>query len=217
MRRNEDEASINKKILDAAKAEFMQKGFMEASMRLIAERAGYTTGILYSHFADKDSLFRALVDGGGNELYSYFIDAQEYFAELPSETQYTDMHSYTERKVDRMVDIVYDNFDTFKLIICCSAGSSYEHYVDKLVEIEMFHTRRYIQLLKDMGHPPRRELREDLSHMISSALFNGMFEAVAHDLTREEAKDYIFQLRLFFNAGWDCILGLPDNWLDEHR
>ena len=40
--------SINSKLLECAKAEFMEKGFADASMRTIAERAGVTTGMLYS-------------------------------------------------------------------------------------------------------------------------------------------------------------------------
>ena len=44
--------------------------------------------------------------------------------------------------------------------------------------------------------------------MLSSAMFNGMFEVVSHDLSREDAFDYICQLQRFFNAGWDCLLGL---------
>ena len=39
--------SINSKLLECAKAEFMEKGFADASMRTIAERAGVTTGMLY--------------------------------------------------------------------------------------------------------------------------------------------------------------------------
>ena len=51
MREKDD--SARGKILEAAKAEFMERGFAEASMRTIAERAGFTTGMLYSRFADK--------------------------------------------------------------------------------------------------------------------------------------------------------------------
>ena len=71
----------------------------------------------------------------------------------------------------------------------------------------MKHTTRYVELLRDMGQAVP-ELREDFSHMISSALFNGMFEVVAHDLPKEDAATYIKQLQAFFNAGWDRILGL---------
>ena len=50
MREKDD--SARGKILEAAKAEFLERGFAEASMRTIAERAGFTTGMLYSRFAD---------------------------------------------------------------------------------------------------------------------------------------------------------------------
>ena len=55
---------------------------------------------------------------------------------------------------------------------------------------------------------PINEVRADLSHMLSSAMFNGIFEVVAHDLPREEAKHYVVQVEEFFNAGWDKLLGL---------
>lgn len=63
--------SINEKLLECAKAEFMEKGFADASMRTIAERAGVTTGMLYSRFADKDEIFRELVYSG--RLPQFFL------------------------------------------------------------------------------------------------------------------------------------------------
>lgn len=44
--------------------------------------------------------------------------------------------------------------------------------------------------------------------MLASAMFNGMFEVVMHDLSREDARQYILKLQEFFNAGWDKLLGL---------
>ena len=69
MREKDD--SARGKILEAAKAEFMERGFAEASMRTIAERAGFTTGMLYSRFADKSEIFRELVYSG--RLPQFFL------------------------------------------------------------------------------------------------------------------------------------------------
>ena len=52
------------------------------------------------------------------------------------------------------------------------------------------------------------DIRKDLAHMLASAMFNGMFEVVMHDLSREDARQYILKLQEFFNAGWDKLLGL---------
>ena len=181
MREKDD--SARGKILEAAKAEFLERGFDEASMRTIAERAGFTTGMLYSRFADKSEIFRELVEGPADELYNYFMTVQNEFAGYSPEYQRREMHPYVAQKIDRMVDLIYDNFDAFKLILCKSGGTSYEYY-----EIA--------------------DIRKDLAHMLASAMFNGMFEVVMHDLSREDARQYILKLQEFFNAGWDKLLGL---------
>lgn len=194
-------------ILECAKEEFMEKGFEGASMRAIAERAGYTTGMLYGRFADKSQLFRELVSAAADRLFGYFSGAEDAFAAFPADRQYREMHSYVGEKVDVMMDIIYDNFDAFKLIVCKSAGSGYEYYIDQMIEIETKNTMRFIRALNEAGIPIN-EVRADLSHMLSSVMFNGIFEVVAHDLPREEAKHYVVQVEEFFNAGWDKLLGL---------
>lgn len=205
MREKDD--SARGKILEAAKAEFLERGFAEASMRTIAERAGFTTGMLYSRFADKSEIFRELVEGPADELYNYFVKVQDDFAAYPPDYQRREMHSYTSEKIDRMVDLLYDNFDAFKLILSKSGGTSYEYYVDKMVDIETQSTFRFIDAVRAAGFEVA-EIRRDLAHMLASAMFNGMFEVIMHDLPKEDAKQYIKKLQEFFNAGWDKLLGL---------
>lgn len=50
-----------RKLLDAAAAEFGEKGFHEASISGITRRAGTALGSFYTYFDSKDELFRALV------------------------------------------------------------------------------------------------------------------------------------------------------------
>lgn len=199
--------SINEKLLECAKAEFMEKGFADASMRTIAERAGVTTGMLYSRFADKNELFSALVKEGADKLYSYFADVQEEFAEFPAAQQVTEMQTYTSGKMRTVLDIIYEYFDTFKLIVCHSAGSSYEHYIDRMIDYETESTERFMRVLRESGAPVRT-VRRDINHMLASALFNGVFEVVAHDFPKEDAMEYVDAVCEFFYAGWDKLMGL---------
>ena len=53
---------VSEKILACAKAEFLEKGFGEASLRTIASKAGTTTGSIYSRFGGKEGLFGAIVE-----------------------------------------------------------------------------------------------------------------------------------------------------------
>lgn len=211
--RKKDELATDK-ISECAEREFLEKGFEGASMRVIAENAGYTTGMLYGRFADKGELFRALVREAADKLYGYYADVQRDFAGLSPETQYRDMHVYVDERVGEMLDIVYDNFAAFKLIICHSKGSEYENYVDRLIEIETDSTVRYISELNAAGLRVN-DVRADLSHMLSTAMFNGMFEVVEHDFTKEDARQYVKQLQYFFNAGWDRLLGIPSDWTTD--
>lgn len=56
-------------IIQAASAVFGRLGFEAARMDDVAKEAGIAKGLLYKHFASKDSLFRALVDQQGR-LYA---------------------------------------------------------------------------------------------------------------------------------------------------
>ena len=205
--RRKDDLAIDK-ILDCAKEEFLEKGYEGASMRTIAERAGYTTGMVYSRFADKSQIFKELVDEGATKLFNCYCHTQEEFASFSIERQVKEMHTYVDGKMDTLIDIIYEYFYAFKLIVTKSAGSGYEYYIDKMIDIETDNTYRFIEQLKDLGFKPK-EIRADLSHMLASALFNGVFEIVAHDFPKEDARVYVKQLQDFFNAGWDRLLAIP--------
>lgn len=204
--RRKDDAAIER-ILECAKEEFMEKGFSEASVRTIAERAGYTTGMLYARFADKDELFRAIVEEGADKLFDYFCSMQIEFASFPAEKQREEMHSYVAERYGTLIDIIYEYFDEFRLIVCKSAGSSYQYYIDKMVQVEADNTVRYISLMRENGmNIP--EIRADMNHMLANALFYGLFEIVAHDMKKSDAEVYAWQLMDFFNAGWDRLFGI---------
>jgi len=58
-----------KEILDAALAEFAEKGFAAARLQDIAARAGVAKGTIYLYFESKEAVFTALVkDRIGNQL-----------------------------------------------------------------------------------------------------------------------------------------------------
>ena len=47
---------------EAARAEFLDKGFQGTSLRQIVKNAGVTTGAFYGYFSSKEALFNALVE-----------------------------------------------------------------------------------------------------------------------------------------------------------
>lgn len=68
-----------RKILDAAREEFGERGFSESSIVGITQRAGVALGTFYTYFDSKESLFQALVRDMSNQVREAAAPAfQEY-------------------------------------------------------------------------------------------------------------------------------------------
>ncbi len=61
---NQEERTLRSRtqVLDAALALFSHQGYRATSMRDIAAKAGVSTGNVYHHFKDKETIFRELLD-----------------------------------------------------------------------------------------------------------------------------------------------------------
>ena len=71
-RKERQKEELRTKILEVAKALFIERGFEETSIRLIAERIEYSPTTIYLHFKDKDDIFYALHQEGFILLNQYF-------------------------------------------------------------------------------------------------------------------------------------------------
>src|SRR5687768_6912949 len=65
-------AATRARIMDAALALFAANGYAGTTVRMIAERAGVATGLLYAHFAGKEELLRALFERSMGDVYASF-------------------------------------------------------------------------------------------------------------------------------------------------
>lgn len=195
-------------LLEAGKREFMDKGFQGASLRNIAASLGVTTGAIYRYYTDKEALFDALVAEPAQELVDRYRSVQQSFAQQSVEDQVHNLPEVPDEEASWMMDFLYDHFDAFKLITCFAAGTKYEHYLDTLAEIEDNAGRSLVDRMAEAGYPIR-PIDDELIHIMSTALFNGMFETVRHDMPRGKALSYMNDLRDFYSAGWFHLLGIP--------
>ena len=203
---SETENTTLKAILNAAKDEFLKKGFKSASLRNIVKTAGVTTGAFYGYYKSKEELFDALVGKHYETVMSKFIGAQEEFAGMPPENQRDSMGSISGDCMDWITEYMYKNKDVFKLILTCSEGTKYENLIHDMVEIEVNATHRFAKNLEKLGYP-EYNVDPRLEHMLCSGLFSSYFELIIHDMPYEKAKEYICDLRDFYTAGWQKIMG----------
>ena len=202
----ETSTATMEKIQEAAMQEFLDKGFQGASLRQIVKNAGVTTGAFYGYFSSKEALFNALVEPHAAALMGRFMEAQTTFAELPEEQQPDHMGLESGNCVHWMVDYICAHREPVKLLLCRAEGTSYEHFVHNMVEVEVEYTLQYLEVLRRLGREVP-ELDQSLCHIIASGMFNGIFEIVVHDMPYEQAVRNVEQLRTFYTAGWSKLMG----------
>ena len=126
--------SIDPRIMESAKEEFLSKSYEQVSLRDICSKAGVTTGALYNRFSNKEELFEALVAptlaliekfSEQTESNSYsFLDTNELLTiwELTPDTQ------------AGIINMLYDNYDGFRLLLCHADGSQHANFLHDFVE-----------------------------------------------------------------------------------
>lgn len=200
-----EENTTQELILNAAKAEFLEKGFQNASLRNIVKTAGVTTGAFYRYYPTKEALFESLVKPHADKIKSLYSDSVSKLESLPPQNQTEAMQTISSACMEQMLDYIYDHYDGFKLLICSAAGTSYENFIHDLVEMEVESTYHYIGVLESLGHHVP-QIDQGLCHMIASGLFSGIFEMVIHDMNKEDARKRIMQLKRFHTGGWERIM-----------
>ena len=195
------------KLLECAMAEFMEMGYQEASLRVIAAKAETTTGSIYTRFRDKEGLFHALVDSTVDDLMLWMREGNEAFADRPAGEQRETVFTYRPEVWEQLVDFIYAHWDVFRLLARCADIGCYEDMLNRMIDIEVTYTRRFLEATGNDALQSGR-LTPMLLHMLSSAYYSGLFEIVRHDMAKDDAMSYISQLRRFFTQGWSDLLGI---------
>ncbi len=200
---------VHERVLECAKAEFIEKGYTDASLRNIALNANTSTTSIYTRFSDKEQLFDAVVEPAVNVLQTWFKNQQEGFHQLPADAQTSRSFDYSSTLVDTFVDYLYEYFDLFKLLITGSSGTKYAEFINDIVKIDVDYTMKFMRTTgKDAVSSGK--VTTKLIHILSSAYYSGLFEIVIHDMEKEEAYAYAHRLRRFFMCGWKDIFAGGD-------
>ncbi len=199
--------SIDPRILECAKKEFLSCGYEKASTNVICKNAGVTSGALYKRYSGKDDLFCALVSPVADKFKGLLKEENESFHDLPDHEKEKAALG-PKSQAANFIDFVYEQFDTFKLLIECAKGSSYENYLHELADILV---NFIIRFMKETGNEAviyGNKATPEIIHILTSSYLNGLFEPVIHNMSYEDAVFYAEQLQYFFNVGWADILHL---------
>ena len=171
----------------AAKAEFLEKGYKDASLRNIVKSVGMTTGAFYGYYKSKEELFEAIVGEHYEYILNRFIKAQEEFAQLPAARQPEVMSDISGICMYDILHYAYEHLEECKLILCCSEGTKFSGLIDEMVEIEADGTHAYQEVLRQLGRPsPKIDPR--LEHILITGMFHTFFELIIHEMPLKDAE-----------------------------
>ena len=200
-----DKNLSHKRVLDAAKAEFLENGFEKASIRSIGEKAGMTSAGLYRHCIDKEDLFCQILEPLMTEMNEYLHFHKEK-SNQSLETGSGHVEAFDNGTITIFHKLSIKYRDEMKLLLCGAGGTRYENFLHDLVkteEKEMFHA---LAALKAQGQEIM-EISEKEMHMLLSAYMTAIMEPLIHDYSEEETEKCLSTVLEFFMPGWMKIMG----------
>jgi len=195
------------RIINSAKKEFLEKGFINANLREISKNAGITTGAFYRHFQDKEALFDALVEPLIQALDTMYKKTMQETYELLDTDQLKEMWGIYAEVLVQYTEFMYQYFDEFKLLLTRSEGTKHQSFRNDLVAMEAKETKRFMEELKRRGVAVNDVSDEELN-MVSSAYYASIFEVIIHDYPKDRAIKHAHTLVRFLQPGWKEIFGI---------
>lgn len=199
----QETVGVTENLLKSATEEFLEKGFMKASLRNISAKSGVSTNSIYTHFKDKEGLFSAIVKDTVDGLMAIYLDSTQKATYSPNPSQ-ADQEG--EEGMDLVLDYIYQHFIEFKLIFCCSTGSQYEHFLDELGKIEESYYQEFVEKYSKEGFI----VDSFFIHVYCRVSWQMVYELVAHDCSYKEAQSLMNSTKLFNIAGWKAVMGIDE-------
>ena len=192
------DTEIDKRLLESASKVFLEKGFVNAGLSEICEKAGVTTGAVYKRYAGKAELFEDVVK-----------PAIEFLDSIASSNRDTDFEHMNDEELlapwRTTLDSIREWFrllnqirDPFVMLISYRAeGTKYENFHHEWVEKMTDYDYAYYEQMKK-----RNLVRDDISeremHAVLSAYWEMFYEPFIHGFTDKELeKHYQIILDLF--------------------
>lgn len=207
-----DKTASHEKIVEAAMREFREKGFERASMKAVADAVGMTSAALYRHFASKQDMFASMVQPAIDALDAWrerHVAASYDALERNDPEVMWDMWDCDEdySDVSMVLNVMYQQPEAFRLLLCCSAGTPYESCFHDLTEQSTDEMMRFLQACKARGAHVQ-EVQRDEMHMLVSAYSAALIQPIEHGYDKADAERYLKTMVDFFTPGWRMITGL---------
>lgn len=198
-----DKSAAHGRIVEAARREFLARGYQGASLRRIAEEAGLTAAGLYRHFDGKEAMFLALTEPAVRRAEAWRRERAAGRKSAPLRGG----EPWRDDLPDLMREVVYPNGEDYRLLLSRPAGGPGEDWLDRLAAELQRETERLLPMLRDQGYPAR-PVGGTALRLLFRAYLTALLEPVVRGYPEKEALDCLETAAAFFRPGWRRLLGL---------
>lgn len=202
-----DKTASHIQVVAAMRAEFLEKGFENASVRSIAARAGMSAAGLYRHYRNKEAMFDALMQPLLQEITAWLEHHRSMKYGMVDRSDADRDTLFGESFIDLVKDVLYPRREEFKLLLCGSRGTKYEHFIHHFVEEQQKDMTLAFDYMRSHGYHVKVPTQEEL-HMLLSAYTTAVLEPIVHGYPQEKMEHCLDTLNRFFMPGWMDIMGL---------
>ena len=188
--------SLDDEIIQAAYAEFLTYGFQKASLHKIAEKAGVTTGAIYTRYKNKDALFVSLLQDFFETMKTLFTPIAEEYEKARHSAQPEDILRAINAEERIYFQLLTGHYDDCTLFFCRSDGSSVETMLHELMDQKAEQTVEFF--LQVYGKEPNA----DAIRLLMGAQFWYFRQLLDKHLEEDEMLACLQSILNFTNAGW---------------
>ena len=104
----EENSDVKQRLIEIGRKEFLEHGYLKASMRNISSAANVTTGAIYFFFHNKEEFFRAILDETATEWKKHLQD----YSESERQADLDDIE-----RINKELDLLKENVSDEKIIV----------------------------------------------------------------------------------------------------
>ena len=188
--------SLDEKITAAAMEEFRENDFLKASLNKIAEKAGLTTGAVYTRYKSKDELFCSLIYPLIEEMNRRFSSLEKAYNDVRDSEDIGDILKVIRLERQIYVDILFTHYDECLLLFCRSAGSSVEAMLNEWTKHKAVSTAEFIR------ERAKKEIDTDVIELIMYEQFQFYRQVLQKGYDREKTVRLMDSVEEFHESGW---------------
>lgn len=195
--------TIDPRLLESAKREFMKHGYLKAELKTICENADITTGAVYKRYKGKEELFCAIVQDTVDVLNSFVKSTNNTDFSAMTDEQICTLWTTDEKSILEMFRMLWELHDGFVLLISKAAGTRYENFQHDFV-IGMRYVYEQVYNEAQRRGLAKADVSREEFHVLISSYWTAVYEPFIHNMTWEEIERHCEVMCRFFD--WQGVI-----------